>query len=146
MKTCFKCKEEKPLDDFYKHPRMKDGHLNKCIDCTKDDVMKHREENIDKVREYDRGRGKLPHRLKLSTDVTKRRREESPLMYRAHTAVKSAIRNGTLVKPDICPVCNKAGKIEGHHEDYTKPLDIDWMCTVCHNQRHKELELKNAGP
>jgi hypothetical protein len=38
MKECFKCGVSKSLDSFYKHKKMKDGHLNKCIDCTKKDV------------------------------------------------------------------------------------------------------------
>jgi hypothetical protein len=37
-KKCFKCGEIKSLNDFYKHNGMKDGHLNKCISCTKSDV------------------------------------------------------------------------------------------------------------
>jgi len=33
-KVCFVCEEEKELNFFYKHPKMKDGHLNKCISCS----------------------------------------------------------------------------------------------------------------
>ena len=37
-KTCFKCNTEKPLSDYYKHTKMGDGYLGKCIICTKKDV------------------------------------------------------------------------------------------------------------
>jgi hypothetical protein len=37
-KKCFKCNQIKPLSDYYKHPQMGDGHLNKCKCCTKKDT------------------------------------------------------------------------------------------------------------
>ena len=65
-KTCFKCKCEKPLDDFYKHDRMVDGHLNKCKVCAKTDANKHRLDNLESYRQYDKKRSSLPHRVELS--------------------------------------------------------------------------------
>lgn len=46
MKKCFKCNDTKPLTEYYKHPQMGDGHLNKCKTCTKADSKKILEEKI----------------------------------------------------------------------------------------------------
>ena len=46
MKKCFKCGIIKPLHEFYKHSGMQDGHLNKCIICSKKDTKKRYAEKI----------------------------------------------------------------------------------------------------
>lgn len=40
MKSCIRCGSSKPITEFYTHPQMGDGHLNKCKDCTKSDTKK----------------------------------------------------------------------------------------------------------
>lgn len=137
-KECFKCKTVKQLTEFYKHSAMADGHLNKCKDCTKQDVSEHREKNLERIRAYDRDRGKQPKRIKLSSELTRFWRAEDTRRQRAHNMVARAIRKGELTRMP-CIRCNKE-KTEAHHDDYDKPLDVMWLCTPCHKQRHKELK------
>ena len=130
LKVCFKCKEQKSLDYFYKHSKMTDGHLNKCKECTKDDVKQRRKQNT-KVQEYDRLRGN-----RQSASYTKEYREKYPLKYKAHCIVNNAIRDGKIVPLKNCEHCGSEYSIHGHHCDYEKPLDITWLCSMCHSRWH----------
>ena len=139
-KECFKCKSVKPLEEFYKHSLMADGHLNKCKACTKGDVRAHRSLNLEKVRAYDRERGKLAHRIALNTEVTKAWRAEDSRRGAAHSAVSRAIKRGEIIRSSCIRCSNE--KSLAHHEDYDKPLEVVWLCQPCHKQRHKELLAK----
>jgi ribosomal protein S27AE len=134
MKECFKCKSVKPLDEFYKHSRMADGHLNKCKQCTKKDVGEHREKNIDKVRAYDRERGKNKDRIQAQVQVTKAWREEDKRRTKAHSAVARAIRSGALIRQS-CESCGNKSSV-AHHDDYDQPLAVRWLCQSCHKHHH----------
>lgn len=137
MKTCRKCFEDKDLSKFYRHKQMFDSHLNICIECTKKRVSKHRKENIDKIREYDRERGKLPRRIKNTKETTSSRRKENKDYYFSHTKLGDALRGGKILKPKICSWCTEHHKqIEGHHHDYSKPLEVTWLCSPCHKKLH----------
>lgn len=130
MKKCFKCQRELPLSDFYKHKQMKDGHLNKCIQCTKKDVSLNRFDNIDRYREYDRKRGS-----RQDYSYVKEYRNKFPNKYKAHSMVGNSIRDGKLFKEDCC-CCGSNEKIHAHHDDYLKPLNVRWLCAGCHSLWH----------
>lgn len=156
-KTCFKCNTSKPLSDFYKHSQMADGHLNKCKDCAKKDVRAHREENLDKIREYDRTRGRTENRKKearqyqaehpeIHLAANRRYKEKFPEKNFARVSVNNAIRDGRLFKQP-CEVCGDPDS-EGHHDDYSKPLDVRWLCDAHHKEHHRnerELQRQEAA-
>ena len=60
-----------------------------------------------------------------------------PEKQRAREIVNYAIQVGTLAKPEFCTRCGVPGRIEGHHIDYNKPLEVTWVCTPCHRTYHK---------
>ena len=136
FKVCFKCNESKPICEFYKHPRMADGHLNKCKTCAKRDVNKHREENIESFREYDRERGKTRKRIDRNIERQRVARKEMPWKHKAYDLVRRALASGKLTKMP-CLVCGST-VVEGHHEDYMKPLEVVWLCKIHHEDVHRE--------
>jgi hypothetical protein len=140
-KICKGCGEVKPLAEFYKHKMMKDGHLNKCKACKRAYATKHRDENIERIRAYDRARSKTPARLSHLRENSRAQRVKFPEKRRARVIVGNAIRRGDLIR---C-ACERCGKVDGshaHHEDYSKPLNVVWLCSICHAARHKEMRAE----
>jgi hypothetical protein len=150
MKKCFKCGQEKPLDEFYKHGEMGDGHIGKCKECTRRDVRENRAKNREHYLAFDRARAKLPHRIEMRKQYAQSERgkevhmrcrkkyiEKNPDVYTAHLRVTAAIAGGKLTRPSICSSCGHPGIIHAHHDDYSKPLEVIWLCSACHIERHR---------
>ena len=151
-KKCFKCSKTKCLSEFYKHKQMKDGHVNKCKACNKNDVSKNYRENIEHYKEYDRGRNVLPHRVKARADYAKTEvgrlarnkgnkawATRNPIKRMASTIVGNAVRDGRIEKPKDCEDCGSEPNIlHGHHDDYAFVLQVRWLCPGCHNRWHKK--------
>lgn len=66
-------------------------------------------------------------------------KKRNPQKSAAHTLVLWAIKTGILKKPIMCEECNKECKVEAHHVDYFKPLDIHWLCKKCHSKKHQTI-------
>ena len=150
MKICRQCNVKKELVDFYVHKAMLDGHLNKCKECVKKRVGQHREKNIEYITQYDKNRSMLPHRIKARENYQKTEngknaikksrqnyRKKFPMKYAAHIILGNAIRDGKIKKEFLCSECKNGGQIHGHHDNYTKPLDVRWLCVKCHVEWHK---------
>ena len=136
FKTCFKCQQSLPLDSFYTHSAMADGRLGKCKECTRLDAIQHRRKHVERYREYDRGRTRLPHRLAKRKAITLRQQTQEPHKYRARYAAANARRDGR-VEPEPCYFCASTQDIEVHHPDYARPLLVYWLCRICHRKLDK---------
>lgn len=134
VKRCFKCMADKPIDQFYRHKMMADGHLSKCKECTKNDVRQNRFDNIERAREYDRTRSTLPHRKALAKSVAERWKSRHPDRRVAEHAACNAVRDGRLsVDTTACQGCGRRNvRVEKHHPDYRYPLVVVALCKPCH--------------
>lgn len=57
---------------------------------------------------------------------------------RVRSLLTSAVKNGKLVRPLRCELCQGCqGRIEAHHSDYGKPFDVVWLCIPCHKKAHQ---------
>lgn len=56
--------------------------------------------------------------------------------HNARAALSQAIKRGKLIKPLNCTKCLSNKELHGHHNDYSLPLEVVWLCTECHGQEH----------
>jgi len=144
-KDCFKCGIRKPLDEFYKHKQMGDGHLNKCKTCTRKDtadrvaiksndpewVFKERERHRLKAEEYSRERGVLPFQESLAIRRIKSEQHKIDFAHMIKYKKAACVRAGRKVD---CPSGSHR-----HHWSYNKD---HWECVfivdiLFHNKIHR---------
>lgn len=146
MKKCFKCDELKPLDEFYKHKKMSDGHLGKCKLCTKKGV-KNRQDDLKQndpewlERERERGREKyyrLPHLYKKPSTEKKR---EIMRRYQQKYPEKYLAAKFTEI------YLEKEKGFNLHHWSYKQEnwLDVIKLNIKDHNFIHRHLEYNQEG-
>jgi hypothetical protein len=132
MKQCFKCGTTKDMDEFYEHPMMADGHLGKCKECTRRDVKERAQNNPDIMRKYEALRATRPERKRNQRRYALAHVARYPQKRKARVIVGNAIRDGRLIRKP-CEVCGLE-KSEAHHADYSKPLEVRWLCLIHHRE------------
>lgn len=131
-KKCFKCGRKLNLTEFYKHPQMKDGHVNFCKDCKRENLREIRYgKNRNLFLEKERKRRKSD-RYRLGQKMyLKQYRIKFKEKYEAHKKAQQV----NISK--ICSMCGKEKKlIYRHHPDYRFPLWVVPLCPKCHGKVH----------
>lgn len=127
MKRCPACGEVKALDDFGRNAATSNGARSYCRPCDNAD-------NRVRQREYvktDRFR---------SLQSVRRKKEWKNGKSKARQFTLLAVHFGLLVKHP-CEQCGSI-KVQAHHEDYSKPLDVRWLCVAHHGEAHRKEAVR----
>ena len=119
---------------------------NRGKSATRDQAryLANREERLVKMREYSKSPEGISVKqayAKARVGVTMAWRERNPEKRRAHSLLYYAVQCGKIKRPDACPKCGRECLVEGHHADYSKPLEVDWLCRSCHVLEHRARSL-----
>lgn len=127
-KRCSKCGRELPLSEFNRARRGSEERRPWCKRC----MAEYRHER------YSTG---------ADLDALLRACKRNPTRENATQAVRAATKAGRLVRPRVCSGCGRSGdgqRIEAHHCDYTRPLDVIWLCPSCHRLMDRQRREHDA--
>lgn len=129
-KHCSVCKEMVAANMFYKDKRAVSGLECMCIFCKK---KWHRERAIS-------GAGNAYSRAYRSNnrDIVKKKNDKyskaNAAKIKAHRILNNSV-NSLKIDKKPCIICKQ--KAVAHHDDYTKPLDVTWLCEIHHRAWHR---------
>jgi hypothetical protein len=123
-KTCTKCHTTKPATtEFFPLRReSRDGFRSWCRTCKR----------------ASNARWQAAHpNPEVARANTVRWRAANPEGVKAQIAANSAVRAGRLARPGACERCGRPStRLDKHHEDYSRPLDVTFLCASCHKRIH----------
>lgn len=116
---CIRCHQDKPLSEF--PPAYLANYQYWCWECKREYQRVWKQNHPEYA---NRNRGKRYNQ------------KDNPERDKAHIIVYRAIKQGILHKPNECPLCGKTAKLIAHHDDWSKPLEVRWLCRHCHGILH----------
>ena len=156
-KNCKHCGVEQSLSDYSPARESKDGHKHTCKACNRlarrHYYAEHTEAQRESGRRYYRRRvqqegasfraaaaASARRYYRQNTEAVEARKRDrmaaEPDKTRARRLLRTAVLNGSIREPERCEACEGIGRVEAHHADYSKPLEVAWLCVRCHRQAH----------
>ncbi len=144
--TCKSCIKEKSLETAEERRARDREKYRQNPEKYREASKEYQRNNREKVREQKRkyaskNREKLLSKNraynKSHPELKRKRYTAYPEKSKARMLLAHAIRDG-CIKREPCEICGDI-KSEGHHDDYSKPLDVVWLCRKHHCERHIEI-------
>lgn len=135
---CPRCHEWKPRNDYYCDARTLNGLKGQCKSChlkgsmcTRDKINTRRlnREHMRRTRESN------PEKFRSRDRVASRKRPKNTPAIIARRILNAAVRSGKIKTPSHCSGCGERYKLTAHHDDYSKPLKVEWICYECHGRK-----------
>ncbi len=142
MKACSICKVVKESSEFFKRKTTFDGLQTLCKSCAVRLNRQYQRAHPERILAKNKLRFSTPEASARATEWGRQARKRDTQKYRARTAITTALASGRITRRP-CERCGNP-KAEAHHEDYAKPLDVQWLCKFHHNERH--LQMRGIQP
>ena len=136
-KRCIKCGEEKSLEYFRLTPA--GNPLACCTVCHNINGRKYYAKHRERVLARVKARYRKTRETVQAYDRQRYREHREKWLARARVSI--AVRKGDLTRGP-CDKCGTTINIEGHHDDYSKPLEVRWLCSSHHKRFHAELRRR----
>lgn len=130
-KRCTTCRQVKALGEFYREAKRADGRSCVCKACRF--VYGQTEAGREAQRRYTSSEHGS-EAVRRNTAITR----SDPRKYAAHKAVTIAVRQGRLQRQP-CEECGSTRRVHAHHDNYSRPLDVRWLCSTHHKRHHARL-------
>lgn len=146
---CGRCKVFRPESEFYQDGKTAAGIASQCKACHSEGNLRTR--NRDNARERNaehmrRARAADPEKFQARERVAaSKKRQNHPDRVAARQALNNAVKRGDVVRPSACESCAAPGRVTGHHDDYSKPLQVRWLCHSCHGREHRVVEFRRLS-
>ncbi len=129
---CTNCGVNKENCKYSPDSRHKNGLQSQCRQCQSSKSKEYYKKNPTKkaeecARHYKKNKKELLRKQKIYNQRPETRRKHN-----VRGAAWRALQIEVLIKQP-CEICGEP-KVQMHHKDYSKPLDVDWLCNECHNK------------
>lgn len=145
MKTCRRCntpKEDIEFNTFKKYGKIYLKSMCKPCQAEWYKENQYGKKSYEKNKDHKKARMQTYAQTKEGKEAVKRAQkkyrasEQYSIKQNARKKVLRAVKSGKLIKPECCTDCGQLLPLEAHHTDYSKPLEVQWLCKSCHENVH----------